>query len=126
MIKYLLAFLFLASSVSGQVLPDTPKPKVHKFFDKPAKIEFVTWGLVGGADVGQTCYNLNHGGREVLVPTQSCRGILAYSALAVGVVVGTKYLLHKTGHHKIEQFVLPVAIAGNSAGLISSKVNGAF
>jgi len=129
--------LFCISAVTrADNLPDAPKPNAvgsakairpaHSFYSRPAKIELATWGAVGGFDFAQTCHNIKTGGREDWTPTQSCGGLAALSVAAVGAEELIRYALHRHGHHRLERFVLPVAIAGNLAGIVTSKQKRAF
>lgn len=92
---FLLSLSSIVPAAPGDELPDMPKPKTeaieqykaqkaspatHKFHSKEAKItlgiEVLTWGL----DMGFTCNNLAHGGREVGLPVHSCAQVVGLTA----------------------------------------------
>jgi hypothetical protein len=75
----------------------------HKFYSKEAKItlgiEVFTWGL----DVGFTCNNLAHGGREVGLPVNTCAQVVGLTAGFHFAGEGLAYFLHRK-LHKLGRF----------------------
>lgn len=96
----------------------------HKFYDRPAKLELAIWAGVGVGDLTQTCRFMARGIREVWMPGQGCRTMVGLGVASVAGVELTGWLLHKTGHHRLERLPRLLGIAGNSAGLIVSKRRG--
>jgi|SRR5450432_184244 hypothetical protein len=140
MIRYLLLILVAALPAFGENLPDAPSSSStpfivesssksvrsnqigsessnHKFFDRGNNIRMgILAGLVA-ADGISTQEILNSGGhwREmnpIARPfvNQGAPGQLAASVLGYGFCVGTSYLLHKTGHHKLEKLMLDASV----------------
>jgi hypothetical protein len=111
------AFLASPSShfVSGQNVREGSK---HKFFTRGSKVRMgILAGLVA-ADGISTQEILNSGGhwREMNplarpFVNKGAPGQAAASVLGMGFSVGTAYLLHKTGHHKLESLMLNASIA---------------
>jgi hypothetical protein len=118
--------LLLAILVSGglisvvaraQVLPDGPSE--HYFWDTANKLLFASHGVLEAVDFGITHHNLSDGGREMdsmgkaLCESGTAGQLVFFGGRMVGVV-GISYLLHRTGHHKLER-VFPVYASGDSA-----------
>jgi hypothetical protein len=99
--------------VESPLLPEAPS---HSFLDKSNKIRLsVLAGLVA-AD-GITTHNViaHHYGTEVNplarpLVMEGGAGQAAASVLGYGATLGTSYLLHRTGHHKLERWVLNVGM----------------
>lgn len=105
-------FLLLAS-VSAQEAP-------HSFWDRANKVGFTLSFAVRAADAGQTCYHLSHGSIEGSAPFQSCGGVTAWIMAGQALQMGGQYLLHRTGHHKLERW-LPVSAAANVYAIDESR-----
>jgi hypothetical protein len=90
-------------AVAHYILNEQRKAEQPKFYSKEAKItlaaEIISWGL----DLGFTCNNLAHGGREVNLPANDCARIIGLTAGFHVAGEGLAYLLHRTGHHRLEQ-----------------------
>jgi hypothetical protein len=107
---------FIASSSSNFV--NQSEQSTHKFLNRGSKIRMgILAGLVA-ADGISTQEILNSGGhwREMNplarpFVNKGAPGQAAASVLGLGFSVGTAYLLHKTGHHKLETMMLNVSIA---------------
>lgn len=122
----LLLVLFICVAASAQDLPDVP-PK-HNFWDVTNKTLFVSHAALEAVDFGITHRNLSHGGTETdsMAKPFCDRGTLGqvvfFAGRAAGVV-GISYLLHKTGHHKLER-AFPIYASGDSAyGVVYSFVH---
>lgn len=91
---------------SPVVLQEAP---THKFWDAENRVLFASVAAGAAADFAVTHANLQSGGRELNPIT----GVLAGSTAGLAVnfagetagVIGLSYLLHKTGHHKLERIV---------------------
>lgn len=101
---------------SESYLPEAPSQ--HRFLDGKNRFLFATVAAFSGADFAVTHMNLANGGRELNPMVRPFTG--STSALALNFagqtagVVGVSYLLHKSGHHKLERMV-PVANIASSA-----------
>lgn len=104
-----LAVLILADVLMADDLPDAPIPKAvetkvppeHKFYDRTAKIELGINAVLFTVDSIESC-NPNH--RETFLPVQGCKNIVLFMAGEHALQEGAAFLLHKTGHHKLEKF----------------------
>jgi hypothetical protein len=101
---------------SEPYLPEAPSQ--HRFFDGKNRFLFSTVAMFSGADFAVTHMNLANGGRELnpmVRPFTGSTGALAVNfAGQTAGIVGVSYLLHKSGHHKLERMV-PVANIASSA-----------
>jgi hypothetical protein len=128
--------LFLCLAAAGvcraNELPDSPAPKLEivnrtprpdttpRFWDRTNKVEFGAMVGLAAWDMGQTCDFLAHGERELYL-TQSCPKNIAITAGIDAGATLTAWLLHKTGHHKLERLPM-LYFAGNSLyGVIVTK-----
>jgi len=101
----------------------------HRFFDHGNRLRAsILAGLVA-ADGVSTQEILRGGGgrwREMNpmarpLVNQGAPGQLAASVLGYGFSLGTSYLLHRSGHHKLEKLMLDTSI-GIEAGTVSSNL----
>ena len=140
MLRYFGLLLLIALPAFGKEFPDAPTPAAgipsmasfshfagareaasematHKFFDRGNKIRL---GILAGivASDGISTQEIMQGGglwREVNplarpFVNQGAPGQFAASVLGYGFSVGTSYLLHKTGHHRLEKLMLDASI----------------
>ena len=112
--------LAMCASGFGQ-LPDAPS---HKFLDKKNAVRVsVLAGLVA-ADGITTQRMMSKGAREwnpVARPfVTNEAGQTAACGIGLGASLGTAYLLHKTGHHKLERFLLHLSIGIEGAAVTSN------
>jgi hypothetical protein len=152
MTRYLLFLLIVALPALGENLPEAPSVAytryiavssscfvstnqigserlTHKFFDRGNNIRMgILAGLVA-ADGISTQEILNSGGhwREMNplarpFVSKGAPGQLAASVLGYGFSVGTSYLLHKTGHHKLEKLMLDASIGVETETLTSNLI----
>ena len=103
----------------------TAAPKLtreHRFWDRENRILFSVAGGLAVADFCVTRANLASGGRELNPVTRvfsgSTAGLATNFALETGGLISVNYLLHKTGHHKLERITSYVNI-GSSAGAVA-------
>jgi hypothetical protein len=94
------------------------KTPAHQFFERGNNTRFVVLAGLVAADGLTTQLALSGNGsfREINplarpFVNQGTAGQVAASAIGLGASTGTAYLLHKTGHHKLERFVLNTSIA---------------
>jgi hypothetical protein len=100
-----------------------PKPdREHRFWDRENRILFSAAGGLAVADFCVTRANLASGGKELNPVTRvfsgTTPGLAANFALETGGLISVNYLLHKTGHHKLERITSYVNI-GSSAGAVA-------
>jgi hypothetical protein len=149
--RYLFLILFIAFPAFGEGPPDAPslaytpyvaasskamasasgKPQdssAHRFFDHGNRVRAgILAGLIA-ADGVSTQEILRGGGRwREMNPmarpfvNQGAPGQLAASVLGYGFSLGTSYLLHRAGHHKLEKLMLDASI-GIEAETVSSNL----
>ncbi|HLZ40010.1 MAG TPA: hypothetical protein VKQ11_03565 [Candidatus Sulfotelmatobacter sp.] len=94
----------------------------HRFWDRENRILFAVAGGLAVADFCVTRANLAKGGHELNPVTRvfsgSTPGLAANFALETGGLISVNYLLHKTGHHKLERITSYVNV-GSSAGAVA-------
>ena len=108
---------------------DNPQPKpvaVHRYWDRTNKIEFAAGATLAAADMTQTCRNLAHGGHEDFLPTQNCGQAVAFTVGVYAAAEGVAYILHRTGHHKLEHVPVAYMAAASTRGIVFSKIHGAW
>jgi hypothetical protein len=114
----------MPSGESGSMAFATPTsvPRAHKFWDKENGLLFGASAALSGADFAVTRANLQSGGRDLNPVVRffgpSTPGLVVNFAGETVCVIGVSYLLHKTGHHKLERLFTMVNI-GSSAGAVS-------
>ena len=108
----------MVKSVEPATLPETPS---HRFWDRENSILFATSAAFSTADFVVTRNNLRNGGQELNPVTRifsgSTAGLAVNFAGETAGVVAVSYLLHKTGHHRIER-VVSILNIGSSAGAV--------
>ena len=118
----LLAVLVSAVLISGaagaQALPPDGTSE-HHFWDMPNKLLFASHGALEAVDFGITHHNLSDGGREMdsmakALCESGTAGQLVFFGGRMAGVVAISYLLHKTGHHKLER-AFPIYASADSA-----------
>ena len=105
--------------VQPVTLPEAPS---HRFWDRKNSLLFATSAAFSTADFFVTRANLQNGGQELNPVTRmfgSSTTGLAVNFVGENVgVIGISYMLHKTGHHKLERAVSMLNI-GSSAAAVS-------
>src|SRR5579872_265758 len=109
--------VFICGTGSAQDLPGLPAE--HNFWDAANKTLFASHAVLEAVDFGITHHNLGNGGRELdSVAKPFCElgtpGQLVFFGGRAAGVIAVSYLLHKTGHHKLER-LFPVYASGDSA-----------
>jgi len=112
---------FAFAPVVGVMVPSKPVGE-HRFWDRENRILFTAAGGLAVADFCVTRANLASGGKELNPVTRvfsgSTPGLAGNFALETGGLISVNYLLHKTGHHKLERITSYVNI-GSSAGAVA-------
>jgi len=97
-------------------LPEAPIQ--HRFWDAKNQFLFSTVAMFGAGDFAVTHTNLANGGRELnpmVRPFTGSTALLATNFVGqTAGVVAVSYLLHKSGHHKLERMA-PIANIASSA-----------
>jgi hypothetical protein len=107
-------FLLLPVMMFGQELPDAP----HKFLDKTSLGSFTGSAAILSADATITCQNLGHNGfHEEWLPANSCAGVSSWIAASFASQLTTSYLLHRSGHHRMERFAEILWPIGSAVGI---------
>jgi hypothetical protein len=149
--RYLFLMLFLALPVFGENRPDAPSlaytpyiavsstaiasasrkaqdSSAHRFFDHGNKLRAgILAGLIAADGVSTQKILRSGGGWREVNPmarpfvNQGAPGQLAASVLGYGFSLGTSYLLHRSGHHKLEKLMLNASI-GVEAETVSSNL----
>jgi hypothetical protein len=123
------SYLAASPSSSASMNPAGPESSSHKFFDHGNGLRMGILAGVVAADGISTQKILNGGGqwREVNplarpFVNQGAAGQLAASVVGYGFSLGTSYLLHKTGHHKLEKLMLDASIGVESETVASNLI----
>ncbi len=109
--------LYICGASRAQDLPSAPTK--HKFWDATNNMLFATHAALEAADFGITHANLSNGGQEFdpmakALCQSGTAGQLVFFGGRMAGVVAVSYLLHKTGHHKLER-IFPIYASGDSA-----------
>jgi hypothetical protein len=112
-----LILAFMCSASSAQDLPKLPEKAA--FWDRTNKALFASHAVLEALDFGITHHNLSNGGRELDPEAKAlCEsgtpGQLVFFGGRTAGVIAISYLLHRTGHHKLER-AFPVYASGDSA-----------
>ena len=111
-----------APMVKAAFATELPQAPSHKFWDRENRLLFAGVAASATADFAVTRANLQSGGQELnpvaRVFSGSTAGLAVNFAGETAGVIGLSYLLHKTGHHKLERFVSMTDI-GASAGAVA-------
>jgi hypothetical protein len=108
------ALLVLISSAFGQSFEPSNH---HQFLDRTGVISLTGSAAVFTADAVTSCRNLYGGGHEAFLPTQTCAGISAWMASSFAAQTATAYMLHRSGHHRLERIAEFVWASGSVAGI---------
>ncbi len=91
------------SGDSGNVQPPT-----HRFWDRENILLFTGVGVIRGMDYASTRNFQARGRDEILIPddvVNNSAGFASLEAAATATSIGISYLLHRTGHHKLERWM---------------------
>jgi hypothetical protein len=90
-------------------VPDAPSQSPpHAFWDRTNILLFSGVAVFRGFDYASTRNFLARGREEVLIPDDIVNNSAAFASLeAAGTLtsVGLSYLMHRTGHHKLERWL---------------------
>jgi hypothetical protein len=89
-------------------VPDAPSSTTHAFWDRTNILLFSGVAVFRGLDYASTRNFLARGREEVLIPDDIVNNSAAFASLeAAGALtsVGLSYLMHRTGHHKLERWI---------------------
>lgn len=111
-----------ASSVTPtQLVASRETPSPHRFWDRENSILFATSAAFGAADFVVTRDNLRRGGQELNPVTRlfsgTTPGLAVNFAGETAGVLGVSYVLHRTGHHKMERMVSMLNIGSSAAAV---------
>jgi hypothetical protein len=114
----------MVKSVEPVTQPEAPS---HRFWDRENTFLFATSAAFSTADFIATRNNLRNGGQELNPVTRVFSGSTAglavnFAGETVGVV-GVSYLLHKTGHHKLERAVSILNIGASASAVAFDAVH---
>lgn len=118
----ILIWLFFLAAVSSLVFAEElPTAPSHKFWDKPNIMLFALDSTAKTADFVATHHNLSHGGVEFnpLARPLCNKGTAGQSVFFFGqsaAAIGVSYLLHKSGHHRLERMFTLVNIVDSTYG----------
>lgn len=120
LICVLLACLGVCGMAKAQAMPDAPSQ--HRFWDTPNRILFFSHATLEATDFGITHHNLSQGGQETNpLGRRLCEsgtlGQLVYFGGRTAGVAGISYLLHRTGHHRLERAFFLLASYDSASGL---------
>ena len=99
---------------------DLPEVRTkHNFWDAVNNTLFASHAALEAVDFGITHHNLSNGGREIdpmakALCESSTAGQVVFFGGRMAGVVAISYVLHKTGHHKLER-AFPIYASGDSA-----------
>jgi hypothetical protein len=93
----------------------------HRFWDKKNQALFEATAASGLADLFVTRANLQHRGKELNPAARlfgtSTRGLAANFTAESAAILSVAYLLHKTGHHKLERLTSIVNTSASGAAV---------
>ena len=128
--RFVICLFLLAGMAKADELPAAPvaRPTTveeYRFRDLQNSIAFTAMAGARAFDAVQTCRRFAQNGHradggvwvERELPTQTCGGVVAFSAGYVLVGSGAAYLLHKTGHHKLERVPMWLSGVGAAQGI---------
>jgi|SRR5689334_2098940 len=104
--------LVLAQGSPAQQAPDPAgpiaAPEKHAFWDRKNILLFSGVAVFRGLDYASTRNMQARGREEILLPddvVNNSAGFASLEAAAAATSVGLSYLLHRTGHHKLERWL---------------------
>jgi hypothetical protein len=96
-----------AGSPPGEFNCDS-KPQPHRFFDRTNILLFSGVAVSRTLDYTSTRNMLARGRQEILIPDDvvySTAGFVSLEVAGAATSIGISYLLHRTGHHKLERWI---------------------
>jgi hypothetical protein len=110
-------------STTAPVPAAPPQIPPHAFWDRTNILLFSGVAVFRGLDYASTRNFLARGREEVLIPDDIVNNSAAFASLeAAGTLtsVGLSYLLHRTGHHKVERWLSIGHISVTGVGVVSN------
>jgi hypothetical protein len=97
--------------------PETVPLRRHPFWDRNNRILFAGIGVMRALDYASTRNMQARGREEILLPddvVNNSAGFAALEAAGAATSVGLSYLMHRTGHHKVERWIsiVHIGVAG--------------
>jgi hypothetical protein len=119
-------FFYGPSRLVAQDFPPAPspiaeRPTVHRFWDGENALLFSGVAVFRGLDYASTRNFMARGREEVLIPddvVNNSAGFAGLEAAATATSVGLSYLMHRTGHHKLERWVSIAHISVTGFGVV--------
>src|ERR1700681_3847110 len=111
------------ASPTAPVPAAPPQIPPHAFWDRTNILLFSGVAVFRGLDYASTRNFLARGREEVLIPDDIVNNSAAFASLeAAGTLtsVGLSYLLHRTGHHKLERWLSIGHISVTGVGVVSN------
>jgi len=117
--RFHLVFVMLFLCGTGRAQDLSEVATKHRFWDAANKTLFASHAVLEGLDFGITHHNLSDGGRELdpmakALCESGTPGQLVFFGGRMAGVIAVSYLLHRTGHHKLER-AFPIYASGDSA-----------
>ncbi len=112
-----------ASAGSQETRPgnNLPSPHSHAFWDATNRMLFAGVGVFRALDYASTRNMQARGREEILLPddvVNNSAGFAAVEAGASAASVGLSYLMHRTGHHRMERWISIVHIGVTGFGVV--------
>jgi hypothetical protein len=88
--------------------PAVPEAPPHRFWDRKNALLFAGVGVFRGLDYASTRNMQARGREEILLPDDVVNNSAAFAGVEAGgtaASAGLSYLMHRTGHHKLERWV---------------------
>ena len=98
-----------------------PLRQTHRFWDKKNAWLFAGVGASRALDYSSTLNMRRRGNREILVTNDLVDNHAAFAvveAAASAVSIGTAYLFHRSGHHRLERWTSIVHIGAATSGAV--------
>jgi hypothetical protein len=95
-------------TTNPDVDPANVHPSVHRFWDRTNIWLFTGVGVSRGLDYASTRNFQARGRDEILLPddvVDNSAGFASLEAAGTATSIGISYLLHRTGHHKLERWM---------------------
>jgi hypothetical protein len=112
--------LILLSAASAQSFPDSPSSARDRFVDRQNVALLTSLTILQGLDAFETERALGGGGREMFpIARHFCQtreSRIGYFWAGYAATIGSSYLLHRTGHRKLEKVVLVLGNASAASG----------
>jgi hypothetical protein len=114
---FLMASFARAQQPAAPPVPVAPPPEIqpvplapppHRFWDRTNLLLFSGIALTRGMDYASTRNFQARGRQEILLPddvVDDSAGFASLEAAGTMTSIGISYLLHRTGHHKLERWM---------------------